>query len=60
MDDRLQELEEIYKKQIEEIKEYNHEQLIDKCEIEGLDCKDLDDEQIRTMLIEYYNEDIDE
>ena len=59
MDDRQESLEEIFKNQIEEIKQYNHEQLISKCENEELDYTGLDDEQIRAMLIDYFSEDID-
>ena len=60
MDDKYVELQKIFTKEIEEVKNSNHEELIAICEKENVEYEGLTDDEIRQYLIEYYEDEIED
>ena len=60
MDDNFEELNEIFNKKIEEIKGYNYEQLKALCEEENIDYEDLNEEELKEAVINYFKEELDD
>ncbi len=59
LDDRYEELDKIIKESIEEVKKANYDELKNICERESLIIdENLTEEEIRKLLISYYEEEI--
>lgn len=58
LDDKFNDLEDIFKKEVEEIKIASHDDLIILCKNNEIDFENKDDEELRKILIDIYNKDI--
>lgn len=59
MDDRYEDLENIFNSKIDEVKKSDYGQLLEICNKENLDCDGMSEQEIRDALIEYFNEEIE-
>lgn len=60
MNDRYEDLEKIFVKKIEKIKTSNYDELLKICEQEYIDPEDMNEEELRKALIDYFSDEIEE
>ena len=58
MDDRYEELEKVFKEELDKIDGYTEEQLKAICDRENLDYEGLTEKEIREALKEYFKEEL--